>query len=132
MREKLIELIRSFNSKIVPYYAEEIADLLIANGVMMKSNCEDCASKTTRIIDKLHGENAKLREIQRWIPVTERLPDENGYYLCVVCVSSVNQRKEYRRMILFWEDNVWIDMTNCFRTKKPLYWMPLPEPPKGE
>lgn len=68
----------------------------------------------------------------KWIPVTERLPDENGYYLCVVCVSSVNQRKEYRRMILFWEDNVWIDMANCFRTKKPLYWMPLPEPPKGE
>ena len=67
----------------------------------------------------------------KWIPVTEP-PKENGYYLCVLCVSSVNQRKEYRRVILFWEDNVWIDMANCFRTKKPLCWMPLPEPPKGE
>jgi hypothetical protein len=63
--------------------------------------------------------------VQKWIPASEP-PKENGYYLCVVCVSSVNQRKEYRRMILFWEDNVWIDMANCFRTKKPLYWMPLP------
>ena len=68
----------------------------------------------------------------KWIPVTERLPEENGYYLCMVCVSAVNQRKEYRHMILFWEDNVWIDMANCFRTKKPTRWMPLPQPPKGE
>lgn len=72
--------------------------------------------------------------VQKWIPASEP-PKENGYYLCAVCVSAVNQRKEYRRMILFWEDNVWIDMANCFRTKKPLYWMPmaeLPQPPKGD
>lgn len=64
--------------------------------------------------------------VQEWIPASEP-PKESGYYLCVVCVS-----KEYRRMILFWEDNVWIEMASCFRTKKPLYWMPLPQPPKGE
>ena len=46
-REKLIEVIRNFNSHIVPYYAEEIADKLIANGVT----------------------------VQQWIPVTERLPE---------------------------------------------------------
>ena len=72
--------------------------------------------------------------VQEWIPANEP-PKENGYYLCVVCVSAVNQRKEYRRMTLFWEDNVWTDMANCFRTKKPLYWMPMadmPQPPKGE
>lgn len=72
--------------------------------------------------------------VQEWISVDEP-PKDNGYYLCVVCVSAVNQRKEYRHMILFWEDNVWIDMANCFRTKKPMYWMPMaemPQPPKGE
>ena len=115
MREKLIELIREGEKKIViadlmtpeqqkEYIYSQLADHLIANGLA----------------------------VQRWIPVTERLPEANGYYLCVVCVSAVNQRKEYRRMILFWEDNVWIEMANCFRTKKPLYWMPLPDPPKGE
>ena len=107
-REKLIELQRDafieWKTKGEGKLIEQIADHLIANGVT----------------------------VQKWIPVTERLPEENGYYLCVVCVSAVNQRKEYRRKILFWEDNVWIDMANCFRTKNPTHWMPLPESPKGE
>jgi hypothetical protein len=44
-REKLIELIQH---EVVPYFAERIADHLIANGVT----------------------------IQQWIPVAERLPDK--------------------------------------------------------
>ena len=110
-REKLIEVLCSVkygNGSLIGNnfqkgFIEKIVDHLIANGVT----------------------------VQQWIPVTEP-PKENGYYLCVLCVSAVNQRKEYRRVILFWEDNVWIDMANSFRTRKPLYWMPLPEPPKGE
>jgi len=70
--------------------------------------------------------------VQEWISVKDRLPDENGYYLCEVCFSSVSDCKSYRRMILYWEDNVWIDMPNCFKTRKPTHWMPLPQPPKGE
>ncbi len=114
MKEKLVELLDNFHRDLSPFAGNdklfmvddniEQAEYLIAHGVT----------------------------VQEWISVKERLPEENGYYLCVVCVSSVNQRNEYRRMILFWEDNVWIDMANSFRTKKPLYWMPLPEPPKGE
>lgn len=72
--------------------------------------------------------------VQEWTPVSEP-PKENGYYLCVILFSAVNNKKEYRRKILFWEDNVWIEMANCFRTVKPLYWMPMaemPQPPKGE
>lgn len=122
MHEKLIELINE---------AEEWADHKCD-----ELECEKCPADKMKgncvqqlMFDRLIANGVTL---QKWIPVTERLPDENGYYLCVVCVSSVNQRKEYRRMILFWEDNVWIDMANCFRTKKPLYWMPLPDPPKGE
>lgn len=115
-RENLVELLNDalrsvdWNSNDYPD-TEKATDILIANGVTIAT-------------DNNVG--------HKWIPVTERLPEANGYYLCLVCVSAVNQRKEYRRMILFWEDNLWIDMANCFRTKKPLYWMPLPEPPKGE
>ena len=50
-REKLIALIRH---EVVPYFAERIADHLIANGVT----------------------------IQRWIPVEERLPETTA--LCIV------------------------------------------------
>ena len=44
VREKLVELIKH---EVVPYFAERIADLLIANGVT----------------------------VQEWIPVDERLPE---------------------------------------------------------
>ena len=131
-REKLIELLTDDYCPLLYMQGDvgNLADYLIKRGVIIKGDCEDCASKTTRVIDKLHGEIAKLSANQRWIPVTERLPVENGYYLCDVCFSSVADCKSYRRMILYFEDNVWIDMPNCFRTRKPTHWMPLPEPPK--
>ena len=113
VREKLVELIddalqrEEGTARVVgKRYVNTIADHLIDHGVT----------------------------VQEWTPVSEP-PKKNDYYLCIVCVSAVNQRKEYRRKILFWEDNVWIDMANCFRTVKPLYWVPMaemPQPPKGE
>ena len=122
---------------------EKLIELLFVGQVLADAECDkqaECnkcqynapnACRVGFIADHLIANGVTVQE---WIPASEP-PKENGYYLCVVCVSAVNQRKEYRRMILFWEDNVWIDMANCFRTKKPLYWMPMadvPQPPKGE
>ena len=107
VKEKLIELLSSDYCPLFLVFGDSmysIVDYLIANGVT----------------------------VQEWIPVTERLPEENGYYLCNVCFSSIAECKSYRRMILYFEDNMWIDMPNCFRTRKPTHWMPLPEPPGGE
>ena len=81
-----------------------------------------------------NGYEQGKQDAMKWIPASEP-PKENGYYLCVILFSAVGNKKEYRRKILFWEDNVWIEMASCFRTVKPLYWMPMaemPEPPKGE
>lgn len=55
---------------------------------------------------------------QRWIPVTERLPDKKGFYLTarkqVVHVEFFNE-------VIFSERNqMW----------QPTHWMPLPEPPR--
>ena len=72
--------------------------------------------------------------VQEWISASKP-PKENGYYLCVILSSAVGNKRKYRRKILFWEDNVWIEMENSFRTVTPLYWMPMaeiPRPPKGE
>ena len=128
-REKLIELLRSTRHEYRRYIAMKDYEKRIA-----KTDEEFLA-----VDDSIVGEIPFCADhliangvtVQQWIPVSEP-PKENGYYLCVVCVSAVNHRKEYRRMILFWEDNVWIDMSNCFRTRKPLYWTHLPELPKED
>ena len=110
MREKLIELIRGFNSKIVPYYAKEIADLLIANGVTI-------------------GEDKNVPS--KWIPVTERLPDNIGMYLVI--------EKHWIdgspcRRIAKWNTVDWFtaDRRSKELTPRITHWMPMPEAPKGE
>lgn len=136
-REKLIELLESVPQPELLYGQPligvcKVADHLIANGVIIKSDCEDCASKTTRIIDKLHGEIAKLRKAQQWIPVTEP-PEENGYYLCCVLTSAIGDKVTYEQMPLYWEDDVWLYRHNSHRMcRNVTHWMPLPELPKGE
>ena len=111
-REKLIEVIRNFNSKIVPYYAEELADKLIANGVT----------------------------VQKWIPVTERLPEEPGHFLVVV-KERYDYEKDYSydtdvahyRLDGGYIDGCWDTFVDWDEGQPYLHvthWMPLPEPPK--
>ena len=75
------------------------------------------------------AENAlREQEEHRWIPVTERLPEESGDYLvildwgtmCVLEFSKVHQAFNA-------SDSIPND-AEIFCT----HWMPLPQPPKGE
>ena len=63
-----------------------------------------------------------------WISVDDRLPEEDGYYLC--CIKSS-----------LFPDRVYIDILECDKgsfeeghiyTDTVTHWMLLPEPPKGE
>lgn len=105
-REKLIELIGRFCTGLFitditsPYGYENLADYLIAHGVT----------------------------VQQWIPVSERLPEEDGYYLC------------YVRSCLF-QDRRYLNILKCDKygfsdgaiyTDNVTHWMPPPEPPKEE
>ena len=81
------------------------------------------------IIQDLRRENAKLRaRVQEWISVEDRLPEEDGYYLC--CIKSS-----------LFPDRVYTDILECDKgsfeeghiyTDTVTHWMPLPELPKGE
>lgn len=81
------------------------------------------------IIQDLRRENAKLRaRVQEWISVDDRLPAEDGYYLC--CIKSS-----------LFPDRVYIDILECDKgsfeeghiyTDTVTHWMSLPEPPKGD
>ena len=98
MREKLIELILS---AMPPCYSDvfatQIADHLIANGVT----------------------------VQKWIPVTERLPGKEGTYL-----TYTEKERIHLDCFCIYPNHgtqFWVGGNG-----KVTHWMPLPEPPKGE
>ena len=110
MREKLIKLLCEANSLSVDAdlfedssYAQQLeieADHLIANGVTF----------------------AKDNNVPSWIPVTERLPEENRRVL--VCLSSKVTVVAYLR------ENIWYVAWNRAALNNITHWMPLPEAPK--
>ena len=123
-REKLFELIDDFDVLNTPIdgFRHHLADYLIANGVTFATdNNVGC----------------------KWIPVTERLPEKDGSYLCFsqYCGSgwcsvrgfAKDGRKkdeyDFRRR---WK-NVWYDYDSEYGycvIDSITHWMPLPEPPK--
>lgn len=58
----------------------------------------------------------------RWIPVSERLPEENGRYLVT--------NSAWGAMEVDW--NAWVNGAWLYPNTKPIAWMPLPEPYKAE
>lgn len=68
----------------------------------------------------------------RWIPVTERLPEE---WKPVLCYYEYFRYGEYNCMFRtidrgYYGDGVWGGEAGQGHKNKVLYWMPLPEPPK--
>lgn len=101
VREKLIELQKTNCHGEKPCVLdcfECMADHLIANGVT----------------------------IQRWIPVTERLPDNLQTVLCYTNFDEVRMWQWNER----WKS--WIGLVADYGKDVVTHWMPLPEAPKEE
>ena len=112
-REKLIDLI---NRSACVKYGGEFGDEIIQEDIDISDE------EIERIADHLIANGAT---VQKWIPVTERLPDDDipsAAYLC------------------WWHGH--IQICKYWRTRKVFefkgrevaaeYWMPLPEKPKEE
>ena len=107
-REKLMKLLykaQSTSTEAACFdditYAQQIemeADILIANGVTF----------------------------QKWIPVTERLPDEDQKAICIMDDGSF---RVFRWSYIDW---MWDDGNEWYKEKDITHWMPLPEPPQEE
>lgn len=81
--------------------------------------------------DLLLQENAELREKQRWIPVSERMPEDCRRVLIAVPYKGHPECPPYVTIgKYYFESNIWIfDFT---LQGHPSHWMPLPPCPKEE
>ena len=102
VREKLVEIIQSSVGGCARFWAEVIADDLIAHGVT----------------------------VQEWIPVTEKLPEIGQK--CLIANREIVVRGWLRPDGVWKtgvsSDDIWSKFSLC----PPTHWMPLPHPPKGE
>ena len=103
-REKLIDLMTAFYGVDPMYYgveAHHLADHLIANGVT----------------------------VQKWIPVTERLPNAMEWVLCATTYKTIHILR-YDHIMDDWD--ALGNANRCYEKTFVTHWMELPEPPKGE
>ena len=96
-RKKLIDVVWKIDTmRAVGVELSECVDHLISNGVT----------------------------VQKWIPVSERLPDENDNTVLVYAAGY---------MELGWfdeDDSVWKSDEYAWDADEVTHWLPLPEPPK--
>ena len=105
-----------------------------------EGECKDCAmhedkqrcqenllDKAAEAIERLTAENAALREKQRWIPVTERMPERDvqvlGWY-------KDNPFSQYRPGVVAWNGNGWVFVYAHRYVTNVTHWMPLPKAPE--
>ena len=109
VREKLVELIvwiedqmtRAYPYTTDQFRIETTVDHLISNGVT----------------------------VQEWIPVTERLPEENNQWVLCLCVSGEMEVLRFDYTMWNWDAQY---PGRCYMENYVTHWMPLPQPPKGE
>ena len=65
----------------------------------------------------------------KWIPVTERLPEDD---VLVLCVGSRGGMFLGRNPNLFSDGTAYFAVPNARSCRYATHWMPLPEMPKGE
>lgn len=137
MYEELILNLRSKAAKLPEKFSKnaESIDLMLKAADAIEELCGLCASQSKDCSEAV----AKYLELwakqPRWIPVTERLP-ENEVPVHVVYLS-VNDGKQYSDLIACVFEGMW-----CYWDGEPCsydeckceitHWMPLQSPPKEE
>ncbi len=117
-------MIADIQHQIAQQQDEEIYKAVVSVGINVDKDELIRALQYDRYqYDKGYADGTRDAE-QKWIPVTERLPEESGEYLaycggydgiCVLYYEILKTKGKWR--------SKWKEVT---------HWMPLPEAPKGE
>ena len=99
---------------------EHMDAFLDSDGRMMYSDHLLCGADYEDLCEFI-DKQPTIQPEPHWIPVTERLPDENGAYLC--------QEKQGFLYVDTWNGEYWDCAERAYGTV--IAWMPLPEPYKG-
>ena len=121
MNDELVKRLRDYEesglSPISPYEAGEAADAIeeLQKAVYFhKYNSEFWEDKYNSLAD------------EKWIPVTERLPEAGERVLCY-CRANIYEVMKMRT------DGDWVyDTNHIYMHSFVTHWMPLPTPPKEE
>ena len=110
-REKLIEL---------------LDDNVQCGGVLGIDSCDTCSYRynancyTLAIVDHLISNGVT---VQKWIPVSERLPEDCDVVLCHMGFDTTTMQWDGR-------SKLWVNLFTDYEVNVVTHWMPLPEPPK--
>ena len=102
---------------------EKLVELILSTDLSLSYSRE---SDALNIADVLiaHGVT-----VQEWIPVKDMMPEAGGY---VVCIAKRNPFSRFMPMVARIEKNGWVNPITEQYISEVTYWMPMPEPPKGE
>ena len=118
MREKLIELLKEAEGR----YIDEAFSMTMEQREKLLSDGDGYGFYADHLI-------ANGVTIQKWIPVTERLPDKNGEYLVSGAWRGEPAKTWICEFVVIGNVGGW---ANPARKPVVTHWMPLPEPPKEE
>ncbi|MGI5947749.1 MAG: DUF551 domain-containing protein [Lachnospiraceae bacterium] len=71
----------------------------------------------------------QLKESKRWIPVEERLPEDDGFYIATLDGEICGEEQPFAGLAEF-ENGKWVDDEEDYRCI--FAWIPLPEPYKPD
>ena len=124
--EKLVELLDTNCGYVDEVEAEVLADHLIRNGVTV-------GDKQGSTADNLSANGVTVQSDKdinvpsKWIPVTERLPDENSRWVLCLCVGGAMEVLKFDYTMWNWDAQY---PGRCYMENYVTHWMPLPQPPK--